>query len=69
MDKFYKIAISSGTPLTDDMFMSEELDDTTRETDLIADSWSVGLKKGDYVDLRNYLSLWMTICCPLSYTR
>lgn len=51
MDKFYKIAISPGTPLTDDMFMSEELDDTTRETDLIADSWSVGLKKGDYVDL------------------
>ncbi|QUI25095.1 SAF domain-containing protein [Vallitalea pronyensis] len=51
MDKFYKIAISPGTPLTDDMFMSEALDDTTRETDLIADSWSVGLKKGDYVDL------------------
>ncbi|GKX28628.1 hypothetical protein SH1V18_11080 [Vallitalea longa] len=48
--KFYKISMKPGTLLTDDMLMKEEMDDTVREMDLIADTWSVGLEEGNYID-------------------
>lgn len=50
--KFYKVDLNNGTPLTKDMFMDSELDDTTRELDLTADVFPVGVKVGDYLDLR-----------------
>lgn len=50
--KFYKIDLTNGTPLTKDMFMETELDDTSRELDITADVFPIGLAVGDYVDLR-----------------
>lgn len=50
--KFYKVDLNNGTPLTKDMFMDSELDNTTRELDLTADVFPVGVKVGDYLDLR-----------------
>ncbi|GMQ55950.1 hypothetical protein AN1V17_03420 [Vallitalea sediminicola] len=50
LGKYYKVSISPGTLITDDLLMKEEMDDTVREMDLIADTWSVGLEIGDYVD-------------------
>ncbi len=50
--KFYKVNISNGTPLTKDMFMDKELDDTSRSLDISADTFPIGLAVGDYVDLR-----------------
>lgn len=50
--KHYKIDITYGTPLTQDTVMDEELDDSSREIDIVASSWPTGLKVGDYVDLR-----------------
>ena len=50
--KFYKINLSIYTPLTTDMVMVDQIDDTTREYDLCFDRWPVGLEVGDYVDVR-----------------
>ncbi|WP_304942555.1 SAF domain-containing protein [Vallitalea guaymasensis] len=50
LGKYYKVSISPGTLITDDLLMKDEMDDTIRETDLIADTWSVGLEIGDYID-------------------
>ncbi len=49
-DKYYKISIKPGTPLTADLLMTEPLDDSIREVDLVADTWTIGLEDGDYVD-------------------
>lgn len=50
--KFYKVDLTHGTPLTKDMFMETELDDTSRSIDISADVFPIGLAVGDYVDLR-----------------
>ena len=50
--KYYKIAVHPGTPLTKDMFMEDIIDDTIRDIDIVIDSWPVGLKVGDYIDVR-----------------
>ena len=50
--KFYKIDLAMYTPLTLDMVMDDQIDDTTRERDLCFDRWPVGLQVGDYVDVR-----------------
>ena len=50
--KYYKIDMQMYTPLTTDMIMDEQIDDTTRERDLCFDKWPVGLEEGDYVDVR-----------------
>lgn len=52
VDKYYKVDLTYGTPLTNDMIMDTELDDTSREQDIVADVFPVGLKVGDYVDIR-----------------
>lgn len=49
---YSKIAITPGTPITVDMVMTETIDDTTRDFDIVANHWPVGLREGDYVDLR-----------------
>ena len=50
--KLYKVGVTSGTPLTTNMIMDREIDDTTRDVDICVDRWTVGLKEGDYVDYR-----------------
>lgn len=50
--KYYKIAVHPGTPLTQDMFMEEQVDDTLRDVDISIDTWPTGLKVGDYIDVR-----------------
>jgi hypothetical protein len=48
--KFYKVAVHPGTPLTSDLLMEEELVDSVREMDIIANTWPIGLQVGDYID-------------------
>ena len=50
--KYYKIKTTYGTPITQDTIMDDELDDSSREIDIVSSSWPTGLKVGDYVDLR-----------------
>lgn len=50
VSKYYKVTVRPGTPLTTDMLMEEESNDSLRELDIIADTWPIGLKKGDYID-------------------
>lgn len=52
LGQFYKVKIHPGTPITTDMIMAEEQDDTLREVDISIDSWPAGLKVGDYIDVR-----------------
>lgn len=49
---YSKVAITPGTPITKDMVMSEEVVDSMREVDISGNRWPIGLKEGDYVDLR-----------------
>lgn len=51
-DKEYKIEIHKGTPLTKDMFMSKEIDDSTRHVDISATVFPTDLVVGDYIDFR-----------------
>lgn len=50
--RFFKIAVNPGTPLTTNMFMDEELDDTMRDHDIMLDSMPVDTQVGDYIDIR-----------------
>lgn len=49
--KYFKIPITYGTCITYDMVMSEDIYDDTKDYDIWVDSWTVGLKVGDYIDL------------------
>lgn len=49
---YSKVAITPGSPITKDMVMSEEVIDSLREVDISGNRWPIGLKEGDYVDLR-----------------
>lgn len=49
---YSKVAITPGTPITKDMVMSEPVIDSLREVDITGNRWPIGLKAGDYVDLR-----------------
>ena len=49
---YCKVAITPGTPITKDMVMQEEIIDSLREVDISGNRWPIGLKEGDYVDLR-----------------
>lgn len=48
---YYKVDVEKGTPLTYDLCMSDQIDDTTRERDICFDYMPVGLHAGDYVDI------------------
>lgn len=50
--RYFKIAVNPGTPLLSNMFMDEQLDATTRDRDIMLDRMTVGIKAGDYVDIR-----------------
>lgn len=50
--KYCKVNIVPGTPLTADLLMSEWFDDTLRDVDITVNSRVVGMRVGDYVDVR-----------------
>lgn len=50
--KYCKVNIKPGTPLTGDLLMAEWYDDTLRDVDIIVQSRVVGMRVGDYVDIR-----------------
>ncbi|WP_027088406.1 SAF domain-containing protein [Cohnella panacarvi] len=50
--KYYRVSLQSGTPLSMDLVMEQPVDDTTREYDVVAGVMPIGLRVGDYVDLR-----------------
>jgi len=50
--KYYKIAMTSGTPLSMDLVMQDPVEDTTREFDIVANVLPIGLRVGDYIDFR-----------------
>ena len=52
INKEFKIGVNPGTPLTNNMFMDTKLEDSTRDRDLMFDHYTVGLKVGDYIDIR-----------------
>lgn len=49
--RYFKVNVQPGTPLTSDLIMAEKYDDTLRDVDIVCDSWVVGMREGDYVDL------------------
>ena len=50
--KYCKVNIVPGTPITGDLLMSEWFDDTLRDVDITVNSRVVGMRVGDYVDIR-----------------
>lgn len=50
--QLYKVDLQPGTTLTTDMVMSEEYSDTVYEQDMVFQFLPLGLKVGDYVDIR-----------------
>lgn len=53
LDKYYyKVAIEPNTPLTKDMIMQDFMDAPVYERDIILPFKPIGLKVGDYIDIR-----------------
>lgn len=50
--KYYKVNIEPGTPITSDLVMAEIMDNTLRDIDISVSTWVVGMRVGDYVDIR-----------------
>lgn len=49
--KYCKVNIMPGTPITGDLLMGELYDATLRDVDISVNSWVVGMRVGDYVDM------------------
>lgn len=49
--KYFKINVQPGTPITKDLVMAEKYDDTLRDVDITVNSWVVGMREGDFVDV------------------
>ncbi|MDX8360760.1 SAF domain-containing protein [Cytobacillus sp. IB215316] len=52
LGRYYKVGIETGTPLSRDLVMYDEPDDTVREYDIVLDYIPIGLIEGDYIDFR-----------------
>ena len=50
--RVFKIAVNPGTPITSNMTMVENIEDDMRDRDIVLDRYTVGLKEGDYIDIR-----------------
>jgi len=50
--KYFKIALMPGTPLTEDIFMYEIINDSVRQFEVVSSTIPVGLQVGDYIDYR-----------------
>lgn len=53
--KYYKVGLKPGTSLTKDVVMEEEMPETVYERDMTFGFIPLGLKEGDYVDIRAVL--------------
>ena len=49
--KYFKIAVTNPTILTQDMVMDEKLEDDMRSFDILLTAYSTGLRVGDYIDI------------------
>lgn len=55
---YSKVDVKAGTPITNSLIMTEDINEeselyhTVREYDVVVNMWPIGLKLGDYVDLR-----------------
>lgn len=49
---FAKTYIQPGTPITKSLVMVEDIPDSARELDITGNRWPIGMKVGDYVDIR-----------------
>ena len=52
LGRVFKIGVNAGTPLMSNMTMEEVLDDDMRDRDITLDRVTVGLRVGDYIDIR-----------------
>lgn len=50
--RVFKIAVNPGTPITSNMTMAEVIEDDMRDRDILLDRITVGIKEGDYIDIR-----------------
>lgn len=50
--RVFKIAVNPGTPITTNMTMTEPIEDDMRDRDIVLDRYTVGLRVGDYIDIR-----------------
>lgn len=50
--KYFKVNVRPGTPITKDLVIGEMYDATLRDVDIVVNSYVVGMRKGDYVDIR-----------------
>lgn len=48
----YKLDVHANTPLVYDIFINEDITSTLRYYDVVLDSYPVGVKEGDYIDIR-----------------
>jgi hypothetical protein len=48
----YKLDVHANTPLVNDIFINEDITSTLRYYDVVLDSYPVGVKAGDYIDIR-----------------
>lgn len=55
LGKYYKVSTQPGTSLTKDIVMDDEMPATTYERDLTFSFLPLGLKLGDYIDIRMVL--------------
>lgn len=52
LKKYFKIGLTEGTIITKNNIVSEKIDNTYRYFDMVIDEQPIGLKVGDYVDIR-----------------
>lgn len=52
LGQYFKIAVNPGTPIFYNSVMSEMMDDTLRDHDIVLDSVTVGVTEGDFIDIR-----------------
>lgn len=52
LGRVFKIGVNKGTPLMANMTMEEVIDDDMRDRDIMLDRITVGIRVGDYVDIR-----------------
>lgn len=50
--KYFRVSLSDGTVLTKEDIVDERIDNTQRYYDVVLDEIPIGLKEGDYIDIR-----------------
>lgn len=52
IDKYFRVSLGDGTVLTTDDIVEKKIDNTFRYFDTVIDELPIGLRTGDYVDIR-----------------